>query len=137
MSNAHTPVDGPYRITVEPIPTGVTLDVEPFVQRVVHDVIKALLADDGYADRLAELYEAQERDPFLIERPGDLPFESLVADLVAVAGGKLPVYGLQALRLAGRIEQLAVPVVTALQAQAEAHAVAAASLLRGEGGAAA
>jgi hypothetical protein len=116
MTDPTTPVDGPYRITVEPIPAGVTLDVEPFVQRVVHDVVAALLNDDTYADRLAALYEAQSRDPHAIERPGDLPFESLVADLVAVAGGKLPVYGLQALRLAGRIEQLAAPAVAGLRA---------------------
>lgn len=111
----HTPVDGPYRITVEPIPTGVTLDVEPFVQRVVTDVVEALLTDK-YADRLDGLYEAQSRDPHLIERPADLPFESLVADLVAEVRTMLPVYGLQALRLAGRIEQIAAPSIAALRA---------------------
>ncbi|MEV5911108.1 hypothetical protein AB0M00_19670 [Streptomyces chartreusis] len=110
-----TPVDGPFRITVEPIPTGVTLDVEHFVQHVVHDVLDKLLTDQ-YADRLDALHEPQPRDPHAIERPGDLPFESLVADLVAEVSTRMPVYGLQALALAGRIEQLAAPVVAGLRA---------------------
>ncbi|MGW2742329.1 hypothetical protein [Streptomyces sp. NPDC001450] len=136
MTNKNTPVDGPYRITVEPIPTGVTLDVEPFVDAVVTDVLKALLTD-RFADRLDALYEAQARDPHLIERPADLPFESLVADLVCEVRTKLPVYGLQALRLAYRIEELAKPAISALQAEAEANARTVESVLRGEGGAAA
>ncbi|MGW2708649.1 hypothetical protein ACWC4J_06605 [Streptomyces sp. NPDC001356] len=116
MTSKHTPVDGPFRITVEPIPTGVTLDVEPFVQHIVEDVVRALLTDDVYADRLAELYDAQPKDPYAVERAGDLRGESLVADLVAIVSTRLPVYGLQALRLAGRIEQLAAPAVAGLQA---------------------
>lgn len=136
MTTKHTPVDGPYRITVEPIPAGVTLDVERFVDGVVTDVIEALLTD-LYADRLADLYDAQPRDPHAVERMGELRFESLVADLVAEARTKLPVYGLQAFRLAGRIEQLATPAVAALQTQAEVQALALDSVLRGEGGAAA
>lgn len=113
------PVSGPFRISVEPIPTGVTLDVEPFVQHVVEDVVAALLTDT-FADRLAELYDAQPKDPHAIERAGELRFESLVADLVKTVSTRMPVYGLQALALAGRIEQLAVPVVTALQAADDA-----------------
>jgi hypothetical protein len=120
MTN-NVPVSGPFRISVEPIPTGVTLDVEPFVQHLVHDVIAALLTDT-YADRLAELYDAQPRDPHAVERAGELRFESLVADLVETVSTRMPVYGLQALALAGRIEQLAVPVVAALQAADDADA---------------
>jgi hypothetical protein len=123
MTEKVTPVDGPFRITVEPIPTGVTLDVEAFVQSAVHDVLAALVNNDRFADRFAELQDVQARDPHVIERAGDLRFESLVADLVAVAGTKLPVYGLQTLALAGQIAQLAAPAVAARQA--------------GEGGAAA
>jgi hypothetical protein len=114
----HTPVDGPYRITVEPLPSGVTLDVEPFVAKVVADVIEKLLTD-AYADRLAGLYDMQARDPHLIERPQDLPYEGLVDDLTAEVRTKLPVYGLQALRLAGRIDTLGAAAVSALQPQAE------------------
>lgn len=136
MTTPNTPVDGPYRITVEPLPTGVTLDVEPFVQRVVADVVEALLRDE-FADRLDALYEQRPRDRHAIEQPGDLPFEQLVADLVAEVSTRMPVYGLQALRLAGRIEQLAAPAISALQAQAEVETLALASIMRGEGGAAA
>ncbi|MCX5562765.1 hypothetical protein [Streptomyces sp. NBC_00038] len=136
MTKPNTPVDGPYRITVEPLPTGVTLDVEAFVQGVVHDVVEALLTDK-YADRFDALHELQPRDPHVIERPADLPFEQLVEDLVSEVRTKLPVYGLQTLRLAGRIEQLATPAIAALQAQAAVHAVAVDSIVRGEGSAAA
>ncbi|BDH04858.1 hypothetical protein [Streptomyces seoulensis] len=107
----NTPVDGPFRITVESIPTGVTLDVEAFVQHVVTDVVTALLTDDHFADRLGDLYEALPVDPHAVLRPGDLGFESLVADLVAVAGTKLPVYGRQGLALADRIRRLAAVAV--------------------------
>jgi hypothetical protein len=103
MTNPNTPVDGPFRITVEPLPTGVTLDVEAFVQHVVHSVIDMLLKDDTYAERLDALYEAQARDPHAVERPGDLPFESLVADLVAAVDTRMPVYGWQVLRLANQL----------------------------------
>ncbi|MEU2739870.1 hypothetical protein ABZ656_32060 [Streptomyces sp. NPDC007095] len=123
MTKLNTPVDGPYRITVEPIPAGVTLDVEPFVAGVVQDVIEAVLTD-RYADRLDALHELQPRDPHAIERPADLRFESLVADLVAEVRTKLPVYGLQALRLAGRIDTLAAPAIAALQADDEGSAAA-------------
>ncbi|MFB7594338.1 hypothetical protein [Streptomyces sp. NPDC056160] len=102
MTKPNMPVDGPYRITTEPFPTGVTLDVEPFVQRVVTDVVEALLTDE-FADRLGGLYDMQACDPHLIERPGDLPFEGLVDDLVAAVRTKLPVYGRQCSRLAERL----------------------------------
>ncbi|MGW0012569.1 hypothetical protein ACWDVX_22840 [Streptomyces tendae] len=134
MTN-HAPVTGPFRITVESIPTGVTLDVGAFVERVVHDVVAALLNDDAYADRFAALQDLQPQDPHMPER--SLPFEELVADLVAVAGTKVPVYGLQALRLAGRVERCAAPAVEALQALDKVEAIALASIMRGEGGAAA
>ncbi|MFF9088598.1 hypothetical protein ACF1BE_19640 [Streptomyces sp. NPDC014991] len=111
----NTPVDGPFRITVEPIPAGVTLDVEAFVAHVVSGVVETLLTD-RYADRLDALHEQRPRDPHLIERSSDLPFESLVADLVAEVSTRMPVYGMQALRLAARIEQLAAPAVAGLRA---------------------
>ncbi|MFF1756175.1 hypothetical protein [Streptomyces sp. NPDC058266] len=95
-------VDGPFRIYVEQIPTGATLDVEAFVEHVVHDVVEALLSDE-YADRLDEIAEARPTDPHEVQRPGDLRFESLVADLVALVDTKMPVYGWQVLRLANRL----------------------------------
>ncbi|RRQ79368.1 hypothetical protein CQW39_09465 [Streptomyces griseofuscus] len=102
MTEPNMPVDGPYRITTEPIPTGVTLDVEHFVQGVVTDVVEALLTD-RFLDRFDALVDMQARDPHLIERPGDLPFEGLVDDLVDEVRTKLPVYGRQCTRLAERL----------------------------------
>jgi hypothetical protein len=131
MTKPNTPVDGPYRITTEPIPTGVTLDVEPFVQRVVTDVVEALLTD-AFADRLGGLYDMQARDPYLIERPGDLPFEGLVDDLVAEVRTKLPVYGGQCSRLAERL--LVLSLAGQVRSLADRRAAAA---QHAEGGAAA
>lgn len=122
MTSPNVPVDGPFRITVEPLPTGVALDVEGFVHHIVQGVVETLLRDDAYADRLGELYEALPSDPHLIALPSDLPVEQFVADLVAVVGTRLPVYGLQALRLAGRIEQAAALAISALQAEGSAAA---------------
>lgn len=129
-------VDGPYRIDVEPIPTGVTLDVEHFASKLVADVVEALLTDE-FADRLDALHEPQQRDPHAVERPADLRFEQLVEDLTGQVRTKLPVYGLQALRLAGRIERLAAPAIAALQAEGNANTIAMARILLGGGGAAA
>ncbi|EPH40894.1 hypothetical protein ABT390_36795 [Streptomyces aurantiacus] len=102
------PVDGPFRVYVEPIPTGVTLDVEAFVQHVVYDIVELLLGDK-YGDRFDGLVDVRSRDPHLIERPGDLPFECLVADLVADVGTKMPVYRPQVLRLAEQMLVRAAP----------------------------
>lgn len=102
MADSRKPVDGPFRIYVDPIPSGVTLDVETFVAVVVQGVVEALLTDK-YADRFDGLVDMQSRDPHLIERPGDLPFESLVADLVDDVDTKVPVYGRQVERLAERM----------------------------------
>lgn len=124
MTGKSMPVDGPFRIYVESIPTGVTLDVEAFVQHVVHGVVDALLTDDSFADRLGELYEASPLDPHAVQSPADLVVESLVADLVAVAGTKVPVYGWQVLGLANQL-LMRVPTPASVPSQ------------RAEGGAAA
>jgi hypothetical protein len=128
MTRTNTPVDGPYRITTEPIPTGVTLDVEPFVQRVVTDVVEALLTD-RFLDRFDGLVDMQARDPYLIERPQDLPFEGLVDDLVAEVRTKLPVYGRQCGRLAERL--LTLSLAGQLQSLADRRAAAAQHTERG------
>lgn len=130
MTNTNRPVDGPYRITTERIPTGVTLDVEHFVQGVVTDVVEQMLTDK-YLDRFDGLVDMQARDPHLIERPGDLPFESLVADLVADVRTKLPVYGRQCGRLAERL------LVLSLAGQLRSLADRRAAASPAEGGAAA
>ncbi|MCX4969358.1 hypothetical protein OHA98_41775 [Streptomyces sp. NBC_00654] len=128
MTNTNRPVDGPYRITTEPIPTGVTLDVEPFVQGIVTDVVEALLTD-RFLDRFDGLVDMQARDPHLIERPQDLPFEGLVDDLVAEVRTKLPVYGRQCGRLAERL--LTLSLAGQLQSLADRRAAAAQRTERG------
>ncbi|WP_327725772.1 hypothetical protein [Streptomyces europaeiscabiei] len=100
-------VAGTFRIGVEPTSTGAALNVEPFVAAVVQAVVEALLTEK-YGDRFDGLVDMQARDPHLIERPGDLPVESLVADLVADVDTKLPVDAWQCMQLAARITSAAV-----------------------------
>jgi len=108
MSEQRMPVDGPFRLYAEAIPAGATLDVASFVESVVHDVVELLLTDE-YGDRLDELAEAQPADPHEVQRPSELRFESLVADLVDATSTKIPVYGAQVLRLAEALRKIAVP----------------------------
>ncbi|NJP71936.1 hypothetical protein [Streptomyces sp. C1-2] len=122
MSEKSMPVDGPFRIYVESIPTGVTLDVEAFVERVVYGVVEALQSEE-YADRFAELEDLAPVDPHAVQRPGDLAVESLVADLVAVVGTKVPVYGWQVLTLANQL-LMRVPMRSVPSQRAEGGAAA-------------
>lgn len=101
------PVTGPFPITVGSIPTGVTIDVEKFVRSTVSDVVDKLLGE--YADRFDEVASAAPSDPYTVQRPSDLLFESLVDELTAAVGTKLPVYGAQVLRLAEWLRLLAQP----------------------------
>lgn len=122
MSEKSMPVDGPFRIYVESIPTGVTLDVESFVERVVYGVVEALQSEE-YADRFAELEDLAPVDPHAVQRPADLAVESLVADLVAVVGTKVPVYGWQVLTLANQL-LMRVPTRSVPSQRAEGGAAA-------------
>jgi hypothetical protein len=99
-------------IGVDPIPAGVALDVEPLVARVVQGVVELLLTDT-YGDRFDGLVDMQSRDPHLIERPGDLPVESLVADLVAEVDTKVRVDAWRGMQLAARITSAAVNALRA------------------------
>lgn len=108
MSDAAMPVDGPFRIYVEAIPAGAVLDVEAFVEHVVHDVVELLLGDT-YGERFDALIDAQPVDRYIVQRPGDLPFESLVAGLTAAVDTKMPVYGAQVKRLGDRLRAIAAP----------------------------
>lgn len=108
MSAAQRPVSGPFPIDVESIPAGVTLDVEKFVLTTVVDVLDKLLGDE-FGERFDEVRDASPSDPHAVQRPADLLFESLAADLTAEVGTKMPVYGAQVLRLAERLRLLAQP----------------------------
>lgn len=107
MSTNQRPVSGPFPVIVESIPTGVTLDLEKFVRTTVTDVVDKLLGE--YADRFDEVAAAAPSDPHTVQRPADLLFESLVDELTAEVGTKLPIYGDQVLRLAERLRLLAQP----------------------------
>ncbi|MFF9554538.1 hypothetical protein ACF1DY_01720 [Streptomyces albus] len=99
---------GPHRVYVSPMPTGAVLDVEAFVTGVVQDTVEALLSEE-FADRLAELAEAQPSDPHTVQTPADLHMESLVSDLVATVETRMPLYGDQVQRLASLLGRLAQP----------------------------
>ncbi|SFK75104.1 hypothetical protein [Streptomyces pini] len=95
-------LSGPHRVYVESIPAGVTLDVEPFAQTIVQDVVELLLGDE-FGERFDELVDAQGSDPHAVQVPADLRFEQLVADLTAHVSTRLPLYGGQVRRLAERL----------------------------------
>lgn len=104
------PVDGPFRIYVDPLPTGATLDLSHYLTAVLLNLAAAAEEDgEGLLSELVHIAEcarqaanqgpdshaAHERD----ERVADLLTE--VAD-----DGKVPVYGVQVLRLADRLMSL-------------------------------
>lgn len=121
MPDARMPVDGPFRMYVEPLPTGATLDVSHYLSAVLLNLAEAA-AEDGpgvLADlvNIAELarsaaaqgsdsHAAHERD----ERVDELLAE--VAD-----EGRIPVYGVQVLRLADRLRDFAAPKAVPSQAR--------------------
>jgi hypothetical protein len=107
------PAAGGTRIYVEPLPSGIALDIQAFVQLVAHTVVERLLNDDDLGERFDVLRDDQSpSDPYAVER--SLPFEELVDDLVKGAGTKLPVYGLtRCLQLATRITSTAVAALCA------------------------
>lgn len=109
MSDDLTPVTGPIPIYVRTIPAGVVLDMEALTQCVVTDVLGALLGDDtALWDQLHEV--AEMTPPDSAPRPeGQLPFEELVAALVAVSSSRIPLYGAAALELTRKLRQAAAP----------------------------
>lgn len=115
MSADRPPVTGPFRITVEAIPTGVTLDVSSFVEALVIDLVTT------HAEALGEILddqaEAREYDGFAAE---GLLIERLVTELST----KIPVYGGQCLALADRIRAVAGPKAVPQQRTAEGGAAA-------------
>lgn len=124
MSNDRMPVDGPFRIYVDPLPTGATLDLSHYLTSVL--LTLATAAEEDGEGLLAELvhiaqcarqaaaqgadsHAAHERD----ERVADLLKE--VAD-----DGKVPVYGAQVLRLADRL--LSIGALKSVPAQQDRRA---------------
>ncbi|WP_407553117.1 hypothetical protein QOM21_24050 [Streptomyces sp. Pv4-95] len=113
--SADTPVTGPFRISVEAIPTGVTLDISQFVEALVLDLVTE------HADALAEILDEQaEPRPHDGHRAETLLVERLVDELAT----KLPVYGGQCMALADRIRAVAGPKAVPQQRTAEGGAAA-------------
>ncbi|WP_037837931.1 hypothetical protein [Streptomyces sp. NRRL S-337] len=109
MSADRTPVTGPFRITVEAIPTGVTLDVSSFVESLILDLVTE------QAEALGEILDEQAEDrPYDGHRPESLLVEELVAELST----KIHVYGGQCLALADRIRAVAAPKAVPSQREA-------------------
>ncbi|MFC8271121.1 hypothetical protein ACFUJR_00970 [Streptomyces sp. NPDC057271] len=126
MPADRTPVDGPFRIHVEPLPTGATLDMTHYLSTVLLNLAAAAEEDgEGLLSELVHIAEcarqaahqgpdshaAHERD----ERVADLLAE--VAD-----EGKVPVYGLQVFRLAARLNAIGTPKAVPGQRQGGAAA---------------
>ncbi|CAM5683766.1 MULTISPECIES: hypothetical protein [Streptomyces] len=93
-----TPVDGPFRISVERIPAGVTLDVSPFIEAL----LLSLVTDhaDALADILGEQADARPYDGHRAE-------SLLVEQLLDEVSTRIPVYGQQCLALAESIRAAA------------------------------
>ena len=113
MSDERTPVDGPFRIHVDPIPAGARLDLSHWLGSVLLNLAAAAEEDgEGLLDELVALSElarsasvqgidshaAHERD------------DRLTALMLMVADdGCVPVYGGQVLRLAERLRRVGMP----------------------------
>lgn len=105
MPDRH-PINGPTRIYVEALPGGARLDLSALTEQIVGDVIDALLdpADTEAWDRLHDLADT-DRTP----AEGRLPYEELVAELVARSSSTVPLYGPAALELTRRLREAVAP----------------------------
>lgn len=116
----HSPVTGPFRITVESIPAGVMLDVEPFVRALLVDVVDILSGEQ--IDTINEIADADPADPHGEER---LAAEHLVEMLTERLSTRMPVYGSQVLALAERLRVLGLPKAVPAQREASEGGAAA------------
>lgn len=113
MSNDRTPVDGPFRIHVEPLPTGATLDMSHYLTSVLLNLAAA--AEEDGEGLLAELVHIAECARQAAHQGSDSHAaherDERVAELLAEVAdeGRVPVYGQQVLRLAERLRVIAAP----------------------------
>lgn len=101
-----TPINGPTRIYVEATPTGAQLDMSALTEQVVGDVINALL-DPQCTELWDRLHDLADTDRTPAE--GRLPYEELVAELVARSSSRVPLYGSAALELTRRLRAAVAP----------------------------
>lgn len=109
-------VTGPERIYVRRIPTGVLLDVEHYLTRVL-----TTIADDEELLALLLEYSAG-REPQ--GHDGHAPERLLLEQLVRAVGYELPVYGDKVTALADRLRALAPVQPLIIPAQREGGAAA-------------
>lgn len=113
MSNDRTPVDGPFRIHVDAIPTGATLDMSHYLTSVLLNLAAA--AEEDGEGLLADLVRIAECARQAAHQGSDSHAaherDERVADLLAEVAdeGRVPVYGGQVLRLAGRLSAIGTP----------------------------
>jgi hypothetical protein len=94
VSDDRTPATGPVPIPVKTIPGGVVLDLAALTERVVHDVLDALLGPDtGLWDQLHEVAELTPQTAAAEAARGRLPYEELIAALAERSSSRVPLYG--------------------------------------------
>ncbi|WP_028814460.1 hypothetical protein [Streptomyces flavidovirens] len=124
MHADRTPVTGPFRISVDMLPTGVALDVSHYLSTLVLALAQA--AEEDGEGVLADLVNIAELDRSAghqgIDSGATHERDARVQDLLdeLVDGGKVPVYGQQVLRLAERLRVLAAPKAVPSQREAGA-----------------
>lgn len=105
-----TPVTGPHRISADPTPTGVTLDISHFITtllvQLAHDT-----DDDptGVLDDLQQIAAADRAAHGSDSHAGHERDERVEALLDRLGGGRIHVYGRQAIALADRLWNVAQP----------------------------
>lgn len=94
VSDKTSPSTGPVPIYVHPIPGGITLDMAALTERVVHDVLDALLGPDtALWDQLHEVAELTPETAAAEAERGRLPYEELAAALAERSSSRVPLYG--------------------------------------------
>lgn len=120
MTEKNKPVRGP--LYVEATPLMVTCDVEPLVNANVGELLDLLASDEFFEEFIeAASTEAAGHDGHAAMR---LAFETLQARLVERMSTKVALTGPQAMRVAGRMAELARPL-------AARHAETAAAVMKG------
>ncbi|MBT2505116.1 hypothetical protein J7I98_04235 [Streptomyces sp. ISL-98] len=116
------PVDGPYRIYVDALPTGATIDVSHYLATVLLNLAHAAEEDgEGLLSELVDIAELarsaahQGRDSHAAHQR-DVQVAELLAEVAD--DGRIPVYGAQVMRLADRLRSIAAPKAAPTQRDA-------------------
>ncbi|HJX87043.1 MAG TPA: hypothetical protein VJ277_05705 [Gemmatimonadales bacterium] len=125
---------------VEATPLMVTADVTPLVTANVGELLDLLMSDEFFQDFM-EIADAEPSGQHDGHAPERLAFEQLAARLVDRMSTRVALTGPQAVRVAGRMHKLGLPLAEAVERKKAAVAKATEALIlaaeRREGGAAA